>query len=242
MTVAAKAEPTGGIVGWVTGLMEKLGSPGAGVAVFLENLFPPIPSELILPLAGFAASRGDLSLVGAIGWTTLGSTLGALVLYFLGAAVGRERTRGLVRKLPLVKVSDVDRTEEWFLRHGRSTVFFGRMVPLFRSMISIPAGVERMPLMLFVPLTAAGSALWNSALILAGYFLGEHWSLVEVYVGMFSTAIVAVAALVVVAFVAVRLLRRERDQVGDDGVDRDGEWVERRTRRGRRRLGDETAE
>lgn len=255
MTVAAKAEPTGGIVGWVTGLMEKLGSPGAGVAVFLENLFPPIPSELILPLAGFTASRGDLSLLGAIGWTTLGSTLGALVLYFLGAGVGRDRTRALVRKLPLVKVSDVDRTEDWFLRHGRSTVFFGRMVPLFRSMISIPAGVERMPLTLFVPLTAAGSALWNSALILAGYFLGEHWSLVEVYVGMFSKAIVAVGALAVVAFVVLRLLRRDRDEgeTGDQGRDRSrdeagaeeawgGEWAEPRARRGRRRLGDEPAE
>ncbi|SDR95317.1 membrane protein DedA, SNARE-associated domain [Actinopolymorpha singaporensis] len=242
MTAAAEAESTGGIVGWVTGLMEKLGSPGAGVAVFLENLFPPIPSELILPLAGFTASRGDLSLAAAIGWTTVGSTLGALVLYFLGAGVGRDRTRALVQKLPLVKVSDVDRTEEWFLRHGRSTVFFGRMVPLFRSLISIPAGVERMPLVLFVPLTAAGSALWNSALILAGYFLGEHWSLVEVYVGMFSKAIVAVGALAVAAFVVVRLLRRDGDQDDERGGERDGEWEERRARRGHRRLGDEPAE
>ncbi len=251
MTVAAKAEPTGGILGWVTGLMEKLGSPGAGVAVFLENLFPPIPSELILPLAGFTASRGDLSLPAAIGWTTLGSTLGALVLYFLGAAVGRERTRTLVRKLPLVKVSDVDRTEEWFLRHGRATVFFGRMVPLFRSLISIPAGVERMPLVLFVPLTAAGSAVWNSVLILAGYFLGEHWSLVEVYVGMFSKAIVAAAVLAVVAFVVMRVLRRDRDEGETGDHDQpsagaedalDGEWAQRRAGRARRLLGDEPAE
>ena len=108
------------------GLMEVLGAPGAGLAVFAENLFPPIPSEVILPLAGFAASRGDLNLVAAIVFCTLGSVLGALTLYGLGAWLGRERMRAIARRLPLDDVHDVDRPEERFQRHGPKAVF-GRM-------------------------------------------------------------------------------------------------------------------
>ncbi len=172
---AAESPPEGGIAGFVTGLVEKLGGPGAGIAVALENLFPPIPSELILPLTGFVASQGKLSLVGAIFWTTLGSVVGAVILYYVGALLGRERVAALIAKMPLMSVEDVERTEDWFGRHGRKAVFFGRMVPFFRSLISIPAGVERMRISLFVAYTAAGSLIWNTALIVAGYALGENW-------------------------------------------------------------------
>src|SRR4029450_4579497 len=142
LPLGAQAEP-GGISGWAIRIMETLGAPGAGLAVALENLFPPIPSEVILPLAGFTASQGDMSLVAAIAWTTAGSVVGALVLYLIGALIGRERTRAIAARVPLIKVSDIDRTEAWFQRHGRKTVFFGRMVPLFRSFVSLPAAVER---------------------------------------------------------------------------------------------------
>ncbi|GAA1344656.1 DedA family protein [Saccharothrix algeriensis] len=197
------------VVKWVTDLMEALGAPGAGLAIALENLFPPLPSEVFLPMAGFAAGQGRMSLVAAILWTTTGSVVGALVLYYVGALLGRDRVRAIVSKMPLVKVSDVDKTEDWFRRHGRATVFFGRMVPIFRSLISIPAGVERMPLPTFVAFTAAGSAIWNTALILAGYLLGDNWHVVEQYMGIVSKVVLGAAALAVVWFVVSRLAKRE---------------------------------
>ena len=151
----AVQEPTGGVAGWAIDLMERLGAAGAGLAVALENLFPPLPSEVILPLAGFAAARGDLGLVAAIAFTTLGSVVGALMLYGVGAVLGRDRTRALAEKLPLVKLRDVDKAEDWFGRHGAKAVLIGRLVPVVRSLISVPAGVERMPIVLFLSLTAA---------------------------------------------------------------------------------------
>src|SRR5687767_12840974 len=132
------------LVDWVTDLMHTAGAPGAALAIALENLFPPLPSEVILPLAGFTAAQGRMSLVAALVCTTLGSVIGALALYGIGAAVGRDRVRAVVAKLPLVKLEDLDRTEAWFLKHGTKAVFFGRMIPIFRSLISVPAGVERM--------------------------------------------------------------------------------------------------
>jgi membrane protein DedA with SNARE-associated domain len=199
-----------GIVGWAIRIMETLGAPGAGLAVALENLFPPIPSELILPLAGFTASRGDMSLLGAIVWTTLGSVAGALVLYAAGALLGRERTRAIAARLPLVKLSDIDRTEAWFARHGVKAVFFGRMVPLFRSFISLPAGIERMPMTTFLAFTTLGSLIWNAIFVLAGYQLGENWRRVQDVVGVYQKVVVAVVLLAVAAFVALRLRRVRR--------------------------------
>ncbi|RKT52914.1 DedA family protein [Saccharothrix australiensis] len=199
-------------VKWVIDLMESFGAPGAGLAIALENLFPPLPSEVFLPLAGFTASQGGMSLVAAILWTTAGSVVGAVVLYYVGALLGRDRVRAIAAKMPLVKVSDVDKTEDWFRRHGRATVFFGRMVPIFRSLISIPAGVERMPLPSFLAFTAAGSAIWNTALILAGYFLGENWHVVERYLGVASKVVLGAVGVAVVWFVVSRLSRSKAQE------------------------------
>jgi len=197
-------------IDWVNGLMDTLGAPGAGIAIALENLFPPIPSEAILPLAGFAASTGRMSLVAVLLWTTAGSVIGALALYGVGALLGRDRTVALAARLPLVKVSDIERTEAWFLRHGTKAVFFGRMIPVFRSLVSVPAGVERMPLPVFLTLTTVGSALWNTAFVLAGHALGANWTQVTDIVSAYSKVVLAVAVLALVAFTAVRLLRRGR--------------------------------
>ncbi|MCX4680719.1 DedA family protein [Streptomyces sp. NBC_01433] len=207
---AAAQEPLGGIAGWAAGLVATLGGPGAGLAIALENLFPPLPSEIILPLTGFAASQGVLSLASALFWTTLGSVVGAVVLYGIGLVFGRERMHRFWAKLPLVKVSDLERTEQWFARHGTKAVFLGRMVPVFRSLISVPAGVERMPLPTFVALTTAGSLLWNTVLVMAGYWLGDRWHLVETYVGVVSKVVLAVVLLAVIGYVAVRLRGRKR--------------------------------
>ncbi|GGL29706.1 hypothetical protein GCM10014719_33880 [Planomonospora parontospora subsp. antibiotica] len=188
--------------------MEALGAPGAGIAIALENLFPPLPSEVILPLAGFTASQGNMGLFDAVLWTTLGSVIGALALYAVGALLGRERVISIASKLPLVSISDIEKTEAWFARHGKKTVFFGRMIPIFRSLISIPAGVERMPLSIFTLLTLMGSLIWNTAFVMAGFALGENYHLVEQYMGIVSKAVLGVVLLAVVIFITVRLKDR----------------------------------
>lgn len=208
----------GPVTDWIVALMNDLGSPGAGLLVALESIFPPIPSELILPLAGFAASRGDLNLAAAIAWTTLGSLVGAVVLYALGAKVGEERLRAAARRIPLVRASDIDTVDAWFDRHGGKAVFFGRMVPGVRSLISIPAGVARMPVLRFALLTLAGSLVWNSLLIGAGYALGSRWGVVQTWVGRFQWVVIVLAVLVVVV-VVVRRVRHNRATVGRVGQD-----------------------
>lgn len=201
-----------GVAGWAINLMETLGAPGAGLAIALENLFPPLPSEVILPLAGFAASKegGTIGFFDAVLWTTLGSVIGALALYAVGALLGRERVVFIASKLPLVSVSDIEKTEAWFAKHGRKTVFFGRMIPIFRSLISIPAGVERMPILIFTLLTTLGSLIWNTAFVTAGFLLGENWSLVEDYMGIVSKTVLGIVILAVVVFVFVRLSDRRK--------------------------------
>lgn len=190
--------------------METLGAPGAGLAIALENLFPPLPSEVILPLAGFTASKGNMGLFDAVLWTTLGSVVGALALYGVGALLGRERVVFIASKLPLVSVSDIEKTEAWFARHGRKTVFFGRMIPIFRSLISIPAGIERMPIMIFTLLTTLGSLIWNTVFVMAGFLLGEQWELVEQYMGVVSKSVLGIVILAMIVFIVVKLSDRRK--------------------------------
>ena len=193
------------IVDGVVGLMDIIGAPGAGLAIALENLFPPLPSEVILPMAGLAAARGSFTLFEALFWTTAGSVVGAFLLYGIGAWLGLPRLRALVERTPLLHVDDVDRTVAWFGRHGGKAVFFGRMLPIFRSLISIPAGVTRMPLWRFGVLTLAGSLIWNGVFVLAGYLLGEQWHIVEEYAGILQYAVIAAAAGALAWFTVVRV-------------------------------------
>jgi membrane protein DedA with SNARE-associated domain len=215
LTAARAAEgqdELSGVAGWAVDLMERLGGPGAGLAIALENLFPPVPSEVILPLAGFTASQGSFGLAEAILWTTLGSLVGAIVMYYLGAALGRRRMYAIWDRLPLVRTDDLERAEAWFGRHGTKAVFLGRMVPIFRSLISVPAGLERMSLPLFVLLTVAGSAIWNSVFVVAGYVLGEQWHRVEAYAGVVQSAVILTVVVAVCWWVVsrVRTLRATR--------------------------------
>ncbi|MBM7167887.1 DedA family protein [Streptomyces sp. G44] len=214
MTLALSQEPAGGIAGWAADLVDTLGGPGAGLAIALENLFPPLPSEVILPLTGFAAGQGVISLFSALFWTTLGSVVGAAALYGIGVLFGRERMHALWARLPLVKASDLERTEAWFAKHGTKAVLLGRMVPIFRSLISVPAGVERMPLPVFLALTTVGSLVWNSVLVLAGYWLGDQWDVVETYVGVLSKAVLLLVLVAVAGYVAVRVRSRGRGPAG----------------------------
>lgn len=209
------------LIDGVVGLMDLIGAPGAGIAIALENLFPPLPSEVILPMAGLAAARGSFTLFEALFWTTAGSVVGAFALYGIGAVLGLDRLRALVKRLPLLHVDDVDRTVAWFGRHGGKAVFFGRMLPIFRSLISIPAGVVRMPLWRFGLLTLAGSLLWNSVFVLSGYLLGEQWHIVEEYAGILQYVVIAAAAAALVWFTVTRVRQLRGRQGRRRAVDSD---------------------
>jgi membrane protein DedA with SNARE-associated domain len=197
---------------WTVSLMDTIGPAGAAIAVGMDNLFPPIPSEVVLPMAGLAASRGSFTLAEAILWTTFGSVAGAFILYLLGRWLGADRLRRIADRMPLVTGDDVVRSVHWFEKHGSIAVFFGRMVPLFRSLISIPAGVARMHWWKFGLLTTAGSLIWNSIFVMAGFLLGENWHIVEQYAEIFQTIVIIVVAVLVVWFIVsrVRELRRGR--------------------------------
>lgn len=186
-------------------LMDVIGPAGAGLAVALENLFPPLPSEVILPMAGLAASRGSFTLFEALAWTTAGSVVGAFALYFLGALLGVRRLRAIATRVPLMNAADIDHTVGWFQRHGAKAVFFGRMLPIFRSLISIPAGVVGMPWWKFGLLTLAGSLIWNSIFVLSGFLLGEAWPIVEEYASILQYVVIAAVAIAVAWFLVSRI-------------------------------------
>ncbi|MGI5131829.1 DedA family protein [Pseudonocardia sp. CA-107938] len=188
-------------------LMAALGAPGVGVAIALESVFPPLPSEVFLPLAGFAAARGEMSVVAAIGWSTAGSLTGALVLYGLGTWLGLDRLRVIADRVPLVGADDVDKADAWFRRYGTWAVFFGRMVPMVRSLVSIPAGTTRLPLGRFALLTTAGSLIWNTVFVVAGYLLGANWGVVERHASLVSTVLLVIAGLALAWFVVRRMAR-----------------------------------
>jgi membrane protein DedA with SNARE-associated domain len=204
------------VIDWIVAVMRTIGAPGVGVATALETVFPPIPSEAVLPLAGFTASRGHYGVVAAVVWATVGSLVGALVLYYGGAAWGQERLCRTAERIPLLHARDVNRSIDWFRRHGRTAVFVGRLVPGVRSLISIPAGIDRMPILQFVAYTTAGSLLWNAVLIGAGYELGARWHVVEGWVGDVSTVAYVLLGAAATFFVVRRLLRRRAVRAGTD--------------------------
>lgn len=177
------------MLAWVSQLMSSLGYAALVFLMFVENVFPPIPSELIMPLAGFISTQGELSLAGVIAAGTLGSVLGALPLYYLGLKMGAERLKTLADRHGrwlTVCGGDIDRAIGWFDRHGRAAVFIGRLVPGVRSLISLPAGIDRMPLVSFLLFTALGSGIWSALLAYAGYLLGGRYQEVERYINPVS--------------------------------------------------------
>jgi len=211
---ATEPQQLTGVSGWVVDVVELLGPFGVGLLVLLENLFPPVPSEIILPLAGYLAGTGRMDVVTVIVAATLGSVLGALALYLLGAWLGDARIRTLLRKLPLMHESDLDRAQGWFDRHGGTAVLIGRIIPVVRSLVSIPAGVQRMPLWRFLIYTTIGSGVWNTIFVVLGYVLGSQWSTVGEYSDLLNAVVIGAIVLAVAIFVGKRLMaaRRERTQ------------------------------
>lgn len=199
---------------WTTEIMEAFGYPGIILVILIENLFPPIPSEIVLPFAGFMTTQGSLTLFGVVVAATFGSVLGALALYGVGVWFGRDRIYWIARRYGrwlTVGEQDVQRAEDWFARYGIWTVFFCRMVPVLRSLISIPGGLVRMNLAVFVLYTALGSVIWNLLLSGVGAVLGAAWPAVSRWVNLYQDVVIALLALAVAAFLLYRLAsRRER--------------------------------
>lgn len=201
-----------GIIDWIISLMEAIGAPGVGLGVFLENIFPPIPSEVILPLAGFTSSQGSMNVIAAFIWATVGSMAGAYVLYYLGAAIGADRLRKIADRMWLVKVSDVDGALAWFDKYGKISILLGRVIPGIRSLISIPAGIDRMNPLTFGFYTLIGSSVWNALLIYCGWVLGENWHMVEGVIDQYSKVVYVLVALVLVGALVWLVLRAQKDK------------------------------
>ena len=179
---------------WITSTIQRLGYAGVAALTFLENLFPPIPSELVIPLAGFVAARGELQIVLVILAGSAGSLLGALAWYGVGRQVGERRLRAWVdrhgRWLTL-SAKDVDRSQDWFRRHGNAAVFMGRLVPGVRTFVSLPAGFSAMPLVPFVIYSALGTIVWTAALAYAGVVLQANFTVVGDYINVATNALFA---------------------------------------------------
>ncbi|MFY1633823.1 DedA family protein [Solwaraspora sp. WMMB335] len=209
-SAAAPPPDAGGVTGWVAGVIESLGEIGVGLLVALESIVPPIPSEVVLAMAGYLASTDRVNLVGVWLCATAGSLAGALLLYWLGAAIGEDRLRRWLHKVPLVGLEDLDKADRWFERYGRWAVLIGRMVPVVRSLVSVPAGANRMPLGQFGTLTTVGSGVWNSLFVGAGYLLGSRWEQAEQYSRWFDIAIFVLLGGLVVYWVIGQVRRRRR--------------------------------
>ena len=190
-----------------------LGYVGIALVMFAENVFPPIPSELVMPFAGWLARDGKLGLIASMGAGTAGTVGGAVVLYYVGLFANEPVIRRFVRaygRFWLLSEADVDRTLAFFDKHGTAVVFFGRMIPLIRSLISIPAGMNRMPMIPFLAYTTLGSAVWTAALTLGGWVLGENWEAIIGIVNQYERVFVIVGAFAGAYVVGQRLFPRLR--------------------------------
>jgi membrane protein DedA with SNARE-associated domain len=204
----------GDLTGWARDAVVVAGYAGIVLAMIVENVFPPIPSELVLPLAGYESARGSLNLWGAIAAATVGSVVGALILYGLGRYGGRAAVRRWGRVLRVTD-RELALSEGWFERWGTGVVLGARVVPLARSVVSIPAGLMRMPLFRFTVLTALGSLAWNVLLVGAGHQLGRNWERVTDTVGRFSGLMLLLAVGGVLLAGAWLYRRRSRPYRGD---------------------------
>nr|WP_106781701.1 DedA family protein [Lysinibacillus timonensis] len=189
---------------WITSIMEEWGYIGVFLLIMLENIFPPIPSEVILTFGGYMTTQSNLSFVGVVIASTLGSVAGAIALYDIGAIVGIKRVGRFVDKwgrfLRLTN-EDIYKANDWFNKYGVWTVFFCRFIPLIRSLISLPAGLSKMNFWLFLILTTIGTLIWNIVLIYLGTKVGENWDTIVEYMDVYSNIAYAALAIIFVLFV-----------------------------------------
>lgn len=195
---------------WIEEAILALGYIGIALIMLIENIIPPIPSELVMPFAGFLAAEGKLSFAGVVGAGTAGAVLGALVLYYAGRWAGEPLIRSFLRRYGRwigVSERELDEALTAFGRRGDAMVFFGRLIPLIRSLISLPAGMNRMPVWRFLAFTTIGSLLWNLALTTAGMILGQNWEAVLSFLSQYQRVTLVVLAVALIAWVGSRLLR-----------------------------------
>ncbi|MEO3933470.1 DedA family protein [Micrococcaceae bacterium Sec7.4] len=218
MTSTTPVDGMSGLVGLAARAVDALGEWGVGLFTLAETVFPPIPSEVILPLAGFLTRQGTMNMALVLVTSTLGAYVGALLLYWLGARLGLERSIRWLSRLPLMDREDFEKAARWFSRHGRSAVFFGRLLPGVRSLISLPAGAGRMHLGTFTAFTVAGSGIWNALLIGLGALLGEQYRLIDEYSRFLNFAVYAALAAVVGSLVVRGVRRRRNCRSGRNGA------------------------
>jgi membrane protein DedA with SNARE-associated domain len=209
------------IAAWVAKTIESiilaLGYPGIALVMLVENLFPPIPSELVMPFAGFLAAQGRMDLLTVILSGSVGSILGALILYYFGWWADEAIIRTFIRRWGRyigVSEGELDRALAFFARYGDAVVFFGRLIPIIRSLISIPAGMRHMPLGRFLFFTTIGTVIWNVALTLAGLWLGARWEEVLSFLKVYQNLTLAVCVIAVIGFIVLRITRARRAPSG----------------------------
>lgn len=201
------------LLDWITQAVTSFGYAGIAFMMFLENLIPPIPSELVMPLAGFAASQGQMDLWIAIAAGSIGSVLGALLWYYIGLILGLERLQALLDRYGRwvgLSAKDLDNAQRWFIKRGPWTVGLCRMVPGIRTYVSIPAGITRMPVGSFLLYSTVGTILWTAFLTLSGYFLGSEYERLGQWIAPVATAAIAIVTLSALIWIARRIALQSR--------------------------------
>lgn len=194
-------------------IIEQFGYFGVFFLILIENVFPPIPSEVILLISGFFSSYTSLSVFYMILASTLGSFLGAIILYYIGKIFNKERLKKIVNgrlgKILFLKENDIDKADEWFDNKGNKSVFFCRFVPIVRSLISIPAGMSEMPMGKFIIYTICGSMIWNTVLICLGYKLGDNWEYVLTILDKYQMVVIIIL-IIILGYVIIKFYRKKR--------------------------------
>lgn len=194
-------------------IIEQFGYFGVFFLILIENVFPPIPSEVILLISGFFSSYTSLSVFYMILASTLGSFLGAIILYYIGKIFNKERLKKIVNgrlgKILFLKENDIDKADEWYDNKGNKSVFFCRFVPIVRSLISIPAGMSEMPMGKFIIYTICGSMIWNTVLICLGYRLGSNWEYVLTILDKYQMLVIVIL-VIIFGYVIIKFYRKKR--------------------------------
>ena len=194
-------------------IIEQFGYLGVFFLILIENVFPPIPSEVILLFSGFFSTYTNLSVLYMIVASTLGSFLGAIILYYIGKIFNKERLKKIVNgrlgKILFLKEKDIDKADEWFDNKGNKSVFFCRFVPIVRSLISIPAGMSEMPMGKFIIYTICGSMIWNTVLICLGYKLGDNWEYVLTILDKYQMVVIVIL-VIIFGYVIIKFYRKKR--------------------------------
>lgn len=195
-------------------IMNVYGYLGVFLLIMIENVFPPIPSEVILLFGGFMTTYSKLSIVGMIVASTLGSLFGAIILYYIGKIFNKDRLKkiisGKLGKILRLKASEIDKADSWFDNKGNKTVFFCRFIPLIRSLISIPAGMSEMPILKFTIYTVVGSLIWNAVLIIVGSIVGENWTSILNILDTYSHVVVILLAIIFIVGIYIFYKKRKK--------------------------------